>query len=148
MDVEDDGLLPPCDEVLAGIVVAPPPIVVMIVFPEASVVVMTWPSLVDVEGPWVVEGTVVVGALVGSSTLELGGKEVGTEEVSAGGLTVVEGSTGVVVTVLLSRFANLAIFRIPVANPGSSLCMASIAVRSSGNMPCWNFLGEKSCSAA
>ncbi len=35
-----------------------------------------------------------------------------------------------------------------VARDGSSLCMASTAVRSSWNMPCLNFLGERSCRAA
>ena len=43
------------------------------------------------------------------------------------------------------RFAMLTTL---VARDGSSLCMASTAVRSSWNMPCWNFFGERSCRAA
>lgn len=35
-----------------------------------------------------------------------------------------------------------------VAKDGSSLCMASTAVRSSWNMPCLNFFGERWCRAA
>lgn len=148
MEVEEDGLLFSPDEVVAGIVMAPPPMVEMMVFPEESVVVMTWPWLADEEGPSVVEAADVICTLVDSGkALELGGKELsppGTDEVWRGGVTVVDGGSGVVVTVVLSRLANLAIFKIPVAKPGSSLWIASRAVRSSGNMPCLNFFGEKS----
>ena len=153
MEVEEDGLLFSPDEVVAEIVMAPPPIVEMMVFPEESVVVITWPWLAEEEeGPSVVEAADVIWALVDSGkALELGGKELtppGTDEVWRGGVTVVDGGSGVVVTVVLSRLASLAIFKIPVAKPGSSLWIASRAVRSSGNMPCLNFFGEKSCRAA
>lgn len=43
---------------------------------------------------------------------------------------------------------RLAMFTTLVARDGSSLCMAFTAVRSSWNMPCLNFFGERSCSAA
>lgn len=43
---------------------------------------------------------------------------------------------------------RLAMFTTLVAKDGSSLCMASTAVRSSWNMPCLNFFGERSCRAA
>ena len=43
---------------------------------------------------------------------------------------------------------RLAMFTTLVARDGSSLCMASTAVRSSWNMPCLNFFGERSCRAA
>ena len=43
---------------------------------------------------------------------------------------------------------RLAIFTTLVARDGSSLCMASTAMRSSWNMPCLNFFGERSCNAA
>ena len=42
----------------------------------------------------------------------------------------------------------LATYTTLVAREGSSLCMASTAVRSSWNIPCLNFLGERSCRAA
>lgn len=79
-------------------------------------------------------------------------------------LVVVEESTaaGVVVVVvplltswrlLIFLFTSSPIFRLAkftmlVASDGSSLWMASTAVRSSGNMPCLNFFGEKSWRAA
>lgn len=43
---------------------------------------------------------------------------------------------------------RLAMFTTLVARDGSSLCMASTAVRSSWNMPCLNSFGERSCRAA
>ena len=47
-----------------------------------------------------------------------------------------------------SMTLRLATYTTLVARDGSSLCMASTAVRSSWNMPCLNFFGERSCRAA
>lgn len=47
-----------------------------------------------------------------------------------------------------SMTLRLAMFTTLVARDGSSLWMASTAVRSSWNMPCWNFFGDRSCRAA
>ena len=47
-----------------------------------------------------------------------------------------------------SMTLRLATYTTLVARDGSSLCMACTAVRSSWNMPCLNFFGERSCKAA
>ena len=47
-----------------------------------------------------------------------------------------------------SMTLRLATYTTLVAKDGSSLWMASTAVRSSWNMPCLNFFGERSCRAA
>lgn len=47
-----------------------------------------------------------------------------------------------------SKTLCLATYTTLVAKDGSSLCMASTAVRSSWNIPCLNFFGERSCRAA
>ena len=80
------------------------------------------------------EGTAVLVAEL-SETIDAVSGPMGT---SVGPLRVVVASGGVVVVVtvpLLCLFPSFAIFNIPVATPGSSLCMASKAVRSSGNIP-------------
>lgn len=108
-------------------------------------------------------GVVVIGVstaeLTVASMVELA--EVGVSGCSGTGVTRVEVDSGsttaadVVVAVPLlisscrltkstiSDFWRLAMFTMLVAIDGSSLWMTSTAVRSSGNMPCLNFLGEK-----
>ena len=142
-------------------VVAPPPTVEITVRPMEFVVVTTSPAVSDGEEEDVVAAADVIDPISDGLVLTVvpGGAVSDPEVVEdspprgTGNTRVVAGSgdccAGVVGTVpLLCRLASLAIFSMPVATPGSSLWIASTAVRSSGNMPCLNFLGEKSWSAA
>lgn len=113
-------------------------------------------SFVVLAGEEVKSGEFAAGAVLDSLSVGEGDEDTGpcgtgVTCVDAGsgdeesvGLAASEELVATVPLLMSCRLARLAMCMIPVAIFGSSLCMASTAVRSSGNMPCLNFFGEKS----
>ena len=151
-------------EPLLGVTVrAPPPTVETTRRPTPLVVVITSPAVREMELPPAAMAEVGDGVeepttgepfaavlVVSGEGVEIGATGF-TREVAGSGLLFAEVVAGVVPLLMSCRFTNsgfmsffvrLARLIMLVARFGWVLCMTSTAVRSSWNMPCWNFLGE------